>query len=241
MNVNSAAFRQPRVLLVEDDDQVVDALAPKLQAYGFHAEREARGDTAVSRILDTQPDVVLLDLGLPGRDGLEVCRAVRESYHGTIIALTQRARELDHILALEFGADDFLPKPVEPQILLAHVKAALRRSHPDGMTSRRTSSLRFGALTIDLMSRSVALNGREVALTTAEFDLLWLMAQRAGEVVTRAEIRSELRGIEDAGPDRTMDFRVGRLRRLLGDDPGEPRRIKTVRGRGYLFNAHGWD
>lgn len=230
-----------RVLLVEDDEDVVSALVPHLRAYGFDTAHEARGDAAVGRIVEAQPDAVLLDLGLPGKDGSEVCRDVRASYSGVIIALTKRACDLDHILVLECGADDFLPKPVDPPILLAHLKAALRRRHSRYTHGQSGSKLAFGRLQIDLLSRSVRLDAREVALSTSEFDLLWLLAMRAGEVVSRASIRAELRGLDDGAVDRSMDMRVSRLRKLLDDDAERPRGIKTVRGKGYLFSPAGWD
>lgn len=214
---------------------------PHLRAYGFDAAHETRGDAAVDRILASQPDAVVLDFSLPGRDGTEVCHAVRPAYAGIIIAMTQRATELDHILALELGADDFLAKPVDPPILVAHLKAALRRHHRGEASPHSKTALRFGALEIDLPSRAVHLKGREIVLTTAEFDLLWLLAVRAGDIVTRGEIRAELRGLDDAAVDRTVDMRVSRLRKLLDDDPANPRRIKTVRGKGYLFSPAGWD
>jgi DNA-binding response OmpR family regulator len=237
----SSANDRTRVLIVEDDEQVVEVLAPHLRAYGFDTEHEVRGDTAVSRILATKPDAVVLDFGLPGKDGSEVCHAVRPAYQGVIIALTKRASELDHILALECGADDFLAKPVHAPILLAHLRAALRRGCRLDLPRQRGSALQFGELKIDLLSRSVSLRREEIILTTAEFDLLWMLAKRAGEVVSRVEIRAEIRGLDDAGIDRTMDMRVSRLRKVLNDDADTPRGIKTVRGKGYLFNPTGWD
>ncbi len=239
--MEDATSNRIRVLLVEDDEQVVQALIPHLRAYGFHTEHEPRGDAAVSRIIETQPDAVLLDLGLPGKDGSEVCHAVRPSYRGVIIALTKRANHLDHILALECGADDFLPKPVDPPILIAHLKAALRRSEGRYSAPKTASALEFGQLRVDLPSRSARLRGREVALTAAEFDLLWVLAKRAGEIVSRTDIRSELRGLDDAMIDRSVDMRVSRLRKLLQDDVERPRLIKTIRGKGYLFSPTGWD
>jgi two-component system OmpR family response regulator/two-component system response regulator RstA len=237
----SRSANRPRVLLVEDDEQLVCGLLPHLHACGFEPEHETRGDTAVTRILATQPDVVVLDLSLPGKDGADVCREVRPAYGGIIVALTKRATELDHILALEYGADDFLAKPVDPPILLAHVRAALRRSRGNGTVQERQTPFRLGELEIDRLSRTVRVAGDEIALTTAEFDLLWLLASRAGEVVSRRDIRAELRGLDDGGIDRTMDMRVSRLRRLLGDDAATPCLIKTVRGKGYLFNPSGSD
>ena len=228
------------MLLVEDDEDVVRVLIPHLSAYGFLAEHEPRGDTAVQRIHAMQPDAVLLDMGLPGGDGAEVCRAVRPLYDGVIIALTKRAGELDHILALECGADDFLAKPVPPPILLAHLRAALRRLRSRATPDRRGSHLEFGSLCIDLLSRSARLGEKELWLTTAEFDLLWLLASCAGGVVSRAQIRSELRGLDDVAVDRSIDMRISRLRKLIGDDVPRPQRIKTVRGKGYLFNPAAW-
>jgi len=223
------------VLLVEDDEVIATELMTYLRAQGFAVEHEPRGDAAVSRIMATQPALVLLDVNLPGKDGFEVCQEVRPHYAGPIIVLTMRGNDVDHVLALEFGADDFIPKPAQPRIVLAHVKAALRRAK-SGVPAQRKGDLTFGRLRIDLLSRSAFMGATELALTTAEFDLLWLFASRAGQILSRNEIKLHLRGIGHDGLDRSIDMRVSRLRKLLGDDIGEPKRIKTVRGRGYLFN-----
>ncbi len=228
------------ILLVEDDQTVAAELTAYLREQGLAVAHELRGDAAVDRIRAMQPALVLLDVNLPGKDGFEVCQAVRPHYAGPIIVLTARGSDVDHVLALEFGADDFIPKPAQPRVVLAHIKAILRRVR-SAVPPQFKSELRFGKLRIDLLSRSVFTGATELTLTTAEFDLLWLLASRAGQVLSRNDIKIHLRGIGHDGLDRSIDMRVSRLRKLLGDDTGEPKRIKTVRGRGYLFSPGEWD
>jgi len=233
--------KQPRLLLVEDDPVTADGLASYLAEHGYQVATEARGDTAPLRIVEQQPDLVLLDLDLPGKDGFQVIHEVRPRYAGPILVITVRGSDLDHVLALEFGADDFIVKPAAPRIVLARVKAALRRAAQGGNTGRGRTDFVFGSLRIDRNARAVHLDGREIAFTTAEFDLLWLLAAHAGEVLARDEIMTHLRGIGHDGMDRSIDMRISRLRKLLKDDGDPPRRIKTVRGRGYLLSPSDWD
>ncbi len=220
----------PRVLLVEDDQKLAALVCEFLQANGFRVDLEPRGDRAPARILHERPDLVILDLMLPGLDGLSVCRRVRPRFGGAILMLTARVEETDEILGLELGADDYLAKPVHPRRLLARVNTLLRR-----LDRSARSTLQVGRLFVDAASRRAEMDGEPITLTTAEFDLLWLLASNAGEIVSRDRIYRELRGIEYDGLDRSMDLRVARLRKKLGDDGKRPRLIKSVRGTGYLL------
>lgn len=231
-----------RILIVEDDEKLAQLVREFLESNGYEVLLEGRGDRAVSRILGDHPDLVLLDLMLPGKDGLSICREVRERYDGVILMLTARGDEVDEVVGLELGADDYVAKPVRPRVLLARIKSLLRRSErshgatpEDSGESDAAQRLSVGALQIDARTRSASLEGRALQLTTAEFDLLWFLTERAGEVVSREAIYVELRGIEYDGLDRSIDLRVARLRRKLGDDAKQPQLIKSVRGAGYLL------
>lgn len=230
-----------RILLVEDDEIAVKTLGRYLEKQGFLVEHEARGDRAVERILGMQPDAVVLDGLLPGKDGFEVCREVRDRYRGPILMLTSRDEDLDQVLGLELGADDYILKPAEPRVVLARIKACLRRAGHSSAHPSDPDEFAFGRFRINRASRSVQLDGREIPFTTAEFDLLWLLASHAGTILSRDDIQSRLRGIEYDGLDRSIDMRISRLRKRLGDDPDSPARIRTVRAKGYLFSPTDWD
>lgn len=227
-----------RILLVEDDEIIAKTLSLYLGKQGFLVDHEARGDRAVRRILDTRPDVVVLDGMLPGKDGFEVCREVRERFNGPILMLTARGEDMDQILGLELGADDYMAKPAEPRLVLARIRACLRRGA--GAASEEKDEYAFGQFHISRATRSVHMGKEKIAFTTAEFDLLWLLASNAGKVLSRDDIQSRLRGIEHDGIDRSIDMRISRLRKRLGDDAEDPVRIKTVRAKGYLFSRTDW-
>ena len=235
-----------RILLVEDDERLADLTAEYLRKNDFEVTIEARGDTAEARILTEDPELVILDVMLPGKDGFEVCRAVRAKYKGVILMLTARDEDLDQILGLELGADDYIAKPVQPRLLLARIKALLRRAPTAGSAAEENSNsetmteLAFGNFHISQTTRSTHLGAEAIDLTTAEFDLLWLLAHHAGNILSRDDLLQQLRGIGFDGLDRSIDARISRLRRKLGDDPENPTRIKTVRGKGYLFSKHDW-
>ncbi|WP_129139460.1 response regulator [Modicisalibacter coralii] len=222
------------VLIIEDDERLANLTREYLEANGFQVTLEADGTHAVERIVELEPDIVILDLMLPGEDGLSICRRVRPQYAGPILMLTARTDDMDQVLGLEMGADDYVPKPVQPRVLLARMRALMRRSDPVESGSGAVR-LTFGNLTIDSATREAWLEGERVDLTSAEFDLLWLLADNAGRVLTREEIFSSLRGIKYDGQDRSIDVRVSRIRPKIGDDPNQPHRIKTVRSKGYLF------
>ncbi len=227
---------EAHLLLVEDDPKLASLVQEYLQKNGLRVDIETRGDRAAERILREQPDLVLLDIMLPGADGFTICRTVRPSYDGPIVMLTARDEDLDELLGLELGADDYISKPVQPRLLLARIRAVMRRyGNPPNVAS--SGRIRCGDLEIDNSCREAKLNDVKLSLTTAEFDLLWLLASNAGQVLSRDDILRNVRGIGYDGSDRSIDLRISRLRRKLGDDPIEPQRIKTVRGAGYLFVA----
>lgn len=231
-----------RILLVEDDERLAQLTAEYLTRNDLAVDIEARGDRAEERILAEQPDLVILDVMLPGKDGFEVCRGVRARYRGVILMLTARDEDFDQILGLELGADDYIAKPVQPRVLLARIKALLRRlPGPGDAGAESTEQMTFGQFAISQSTRTATLAGAPIDLTTAEFDLLWLLATHAGNVLSRDDLLQELRGIGFDGLDRSIDARISRLRKKLNDDPENPTRIKTVRGKGYLFSKHDWN
>lgn len=230
-----------RILLVEDDERLAELTAEYLSRNDLSVSIEPRGDIAEARILSEQPDLVILDVMLPGKDGFEVCRAVRSQYRGVILMLTARDEDFDQILGLELGADDYIAKPVQPRVLLARIKALLRRVTVATEASGDQESLVFGQFRISQATRTASLAGQAIDLTTAEFDLLWLLASHAGNVLSRDDLLQELRGIGFDGLDRSIDARISRLRKKLNDDPENPTRIKTVRSKGYLFSKHDWN
>lgn len=208
---------------------VADFLAP----HGFEVSIEGRGDKAVMRIQDDNPDAVVLDVNLPGLDGLSVCKAVRTQYRGPIIMLTARGEEMDEVLGLEAGADDYLAKPMRPRALLARLQMHLRRATPEEQAS---GPVVVGSLVVDAGRRVVELGGAAIDLTTAEFDLLLLLARHAGQPLSRNDIHLQIHGMKYDGLDRSIDLRISRLRKKLGDDSGNPQRIKSVRGVGYMLS-----
>lgn len=231
-----------RILIVEDDERLADLTKDYLESNGLTVSIEGDGSRAIDRIKNEQPDLVLLDLMLPGEDGLAVCRMVRPYYSGPILMLTARTEELDQVLGLEMGADDYVAKPVRPRVLLARVRALLRRAKLSEKSDEETrvneasaKRLTFGNLVVDSSMREAWLDGNIIDLTSAEFDLLWLLSNSAGHILTREEIFHQLRGIEYDGQDRSIDVRISRIRPKVGDDPINPKRIKTVRSKGYLF------
>lgn len=230
-----------RVLLVEDDVDLAELVQEYLQRYEFEVSLEHRGDTAADRVRQLNPDILVLDLNLPGRDGLDICRDLRMEFQGPIVMFTARDEDVDEIVGLELGADDYLTKPVEPRVLLARLRSLLRRFRQTDNNSHNDDQLHFGALRIDASGRAVTINEQEVELSTGEFDLLWLLAGMAGKVVDRDSALKTLRGFGYDGLDRSVDIGISRLRRKLGDDANHPYRIKTVRGRGYLFVPDAWD
>ena len=227
-----------RLLLVEDDERLAQLVSDALQRAGWQVTHCARGDEGEALMRREAFDVALLDRHLPGKDGFDVLRDVRRDFAGRIVMLTARDDDIDQVLGLERGADDYITKPVAPRVLLARLKALMRRDAPAPATppaGAATGVLRFGTLELNPAAREVHLAGQAVTLTTAEYELLRFLAERAGQVVSRDDIMQGLRGLEFDGLDRAIDARISRLRRKIGDDADTPVRIKTVRGQGYLF------
>jgi two-component system response regulator RstA len=232
-----------RILLVEDDARLAALVQEYLEQQGFAVAIEARGDRATARILKERPDVVVLDLMLPGSDGFEICRNVRAQFSGPILMLTARGEDVDQIVGLELGADDYVTKPVQPRVLLARIRALLRRgtsNHTAPQVSADARDMMFGTLVIRTAAREALLNSSRVDLTDNEYELLCLLARHAGEVLSRDAVLAALRKIDYDGLDRSVDLRISRLRKKLHDDPAQPTRIKTIRAKGYMFVADAW-
>ena len=223
-----------RLLLVEDDRELASMVADFLCANGFDVSIEANGAVAAERILSEAYDGVVLDIGLPGLDGISICRKVRKEFTGPILMLTARGDEIDEVVALEVGADDYMAKPVRPRALLARLRVHLKRSQGEA-TEDSSTRIDIGRLSIDSSNRTVTIDGKSIKLTTAEFDLVWLLATNAGTVISREKMYEKLHGVEYDGVDRSIDLRVSRLRKKVGDDPNLPRLIKSIRGVGYLM------
>lgn len=220
--------RMAQILLVEDDPSLAELVSDFLSGHGHEVAVLGRGDEVLAEVRRAAPEVIVLDLMLPGLDGLEVCKRLREQgFAGGILMLTARGDTLSEVVGLRQGADDYLAKPVRPQVLLARVEAVLRR------TQATHTELVRGRLVLRLTSREAELDGERLDLTTADFDLLVVMAQHAGEIVSRDALSQALRGIEWDGLDRSVDLRVSRLRRKLGD--WGLVLLKSVRGEGYLM------
>lgn len=229
-----------KILLVEDDRQLSDLVTDFLTSEGYHVKQEFRGDTVAKRVDLFSPDLIILDIMLPGKDGFAVCRDIRPSFSGPILMLTAKGTDFDQVLGLEIGADDYVIKPVEPRVLLARVTALLRRGALPNQ-SDEVGEVSHGDLYINRASRKVLLKDENIDLTSQEFDLLWLLASKAGEVQNRDYIYKAVVGREYDGLDRSVDVRVSRLRKKLLDDTETPFRIKTIWGQGYLFVPDAWN
>jgi two-component system response regulator RstA len=237
----------PRITFVEDDAELAELISDYLRSYGLDVTVIDRGDTAFDAILAAPPDLVLLDIMLPGKDGLTLCRELRGQYQGPIVMLTSLNSDMNQILGFELGANDYVLKTTPPSVLLARLRAHLRQaaSSPDtpvvaAPTPKGARILDFGSLQIDHMNRTVRLCGETIALSTGDFDLLWELASHAGEVLTREDLLYKLRGVHYDGLDRSVDVAISRLRKKLDDDTADPKKIKTIRHKGYLFANDVW-
>jgi DNA-binding response OmpR family regulator len=234
--MNPATF--PSIILVEDDIRLSELVSRYLDNNGFRVTVSNRGDEVLELVQRNRPNLVILDLGLPGQDGLSICKQLRPLYTDPILILTARDNDIDHVLGLELGADDYVIKPVEPRVLMARINALLRRSKSRAHIESKT--LQFGNLQVNTIARSVSLNGQQIALSSGEFELLVYLAEHAGVIQSRETLFKQLYRRDYDGIDRLLDVRISHLRKKLGDEADSSERIKTIWGQGYLFVPDAW-
>jgi DNA-binding response OmpR family regulator len=225
-----------RILVVDDEPHIVELVRYNLEQEGYQVSTAARGESALASVRAAPPDLVVLDIMLPGVDGLEVCRRLRRESAVPIIMLTAKGGELARVVGLDIGADDYVTKPFSPRELVARVRAVLRRRARE-VTPESGEALHVGALRLDVATREVTLHGRRIELTAREFDLLRLLMRHPNRVFTRDFLLEHLWGFDFYGSTRTVDMHVSRLREKIEDDPARPTFIVTVRGVGYKFLA----
>jgi DNA-binding response OmpR family regulator len=239
---NKEHILREKVLIVEDEPALQDTLSYNLTRQGYQVEVTGDGQSALRMARDFNPDIIVLDIMLPIMDGFEVCRILRQEMNTPILMLTARDDEIDRVIGLELGADDYLTKPFSMREFLARVKAQLRRvrmnrEEVDADTSLIKETLRFGNLTMDLTRREVLIDNQPIALKPKEFDLLLFLARHRGQVLSRSIILERVWGWEFSGGSRTVDVHVRWLREKIEVDAAEPIRIVTVRGVGYRFEG----
>lgn len=224
-----------RVWIIDDDEKLRELLTKYLVQFGFEPRAFGRPSKALEAFRDSGCDIVLLDVMLPEMDGFEVLKAIRERSRVPILMLTARGETADRVLGLELGSDDYLPKPFDPRELVARIHAILRRGEP--RSERQEVAVR--GILVDPASFSARKDGAPLDLTSGEFLLLSALASRAGRILTRDQLQDALGGGSAGAFDRSVDIMVSRLRTKLGDDPRDPRYIRTVRGTGYMFLEDG--
>lgn len=228
-------------LVVDDEPSLVRVVEGFLARDGFDVRTAADGETALALAREAEPDVVVLDLGLPGMDGIEVCRQLRTFSRCYVLMLTARADEIDKVMGLTLGADDYMTKPFSPRELVARVRAILRRERSasgDAAAAPDEVALAFARLRLEPAARRVWKDGREVELTPIEFDMLHTLARHPGRVLSREQLIEHVWGYDYYGDDRIIDTHIRRLRRKIEDDPATPAFVVTVRGTGYRFEGH---
>jgi DNA-binding response OmpR family regulator len=221
-----------RILMIEDDESLSEMVAEYLRAAGFEVTTRPEAHGGLELVERSDFDALILDVMLPDIDGFEVCRRVRATSDIPILMLTARGDEMDRIVGLELGADDYLPKPFNPRELLARLRAILRRR---GSATAMQSTIRFGRLEIDRDARLVRVDGEPCSLTSYQFDLLSVLAENAGRVMTRERLMDSVKGEPLEAFDRSIDVHISRIRAAIEDDPKHPRRVITIRGAGYVF------
>ena len=228
--------RQEKILIVDDEEHIIELVELYLGKEGYRVMHALDGDAALQRFNSEKPDLLVLDIMIPGKDGLDVLREIRKTSQVPVIMLTARESEVDKVVGLELGADDYLTKPFSPRELVARVKAVLRRSKPPAETSEEV--LERDGITIDTRKRRVEVVGPEgVELTAKEFDLLFVLASNPGIVLSRERLMEKVWGYEYIGDTRTVDVYIRHLREKLADNVENPRFIETVRGVGYRFKG----
>lgn len=227
------------ILLVEDDAALAQWVIEYLQDHGFNVDHIVRGDEVADQVKQNEYNIILLDVMLPGMDGIEVCRTIRAFSNVPIIMMTARSDEFDEVVGLEVGANDYVIKPVRPRALLARIKSFLRTQ--EHIPVQKSNELVFGQLRIQGDAKRVSYLGNNVELSTSLFSLLWLLASNAGTVLDRDAVFKAMIGREYDGLDRRMDVLISNLRKKFDDNPQEPKKIKTIWGKGYLFIADAWN
>lgn len=231
--------KKKTILLVEDDVKLAEMTKEYLEHNQYEVSLEHDGANAVDRVFQEKPDLLILDLMLPNKDGISICREVRQEYENPILIVTARDDEVDEIVSIEIGADDYITKPIKPRILLARISNLIRRYEKMLLSGddRAHADDQQGNLQLDAQRRVAIVDGRVVNLTSCEFDLLNYFFSHQGVILPRDEIYRQMRGIEWDGADRSIDLRVSRLRNTIGDNGKSPRFIKSVRGTGYMLVA----
>ncbi|MGJ8679326.1 response regulator [Paraglaciecola sp.] len=230
-----------KILLVEDDERLSALICKFLTDNNFIVKTLIDGTHLLSEVQNFSPDILVLDIMLPGENGFTLCKNIRPHYAGPLLFMTAKNDDFDHVLGLEIGADDYVIKPVEPRVLLARINALLRRSIKPVQSSNNQEQLTFGQLVIDRSTRTATLAGTDVMLTSHEFDMLWKLAETPSQLVKRETLYTELIGREYDGLDRSADVRISRLRKKLLDNSQHPYRIKTIWGKGFFFVADAWN
>jgi DNA-binding response OmpR family regulator len=228
-----ASSTSSTIVYVEDDPRLARLTTQYLSSHGLVVHHVERGDAAIATVLRVRPDLVLLDLMLPGVDGIEICRALRARLDVPIIMVTARTEEADRVLGLEGGADDYVNKPFSPRELLARIRAQVRRARGEAGPPR--GIIRAGDVEVDPQTMTASVAGKALSLTTYEFALLRALAERAGRILSREQLLERVHGCADEAFDRSIDVHVSRLRQKLGDNSKNPRLLKTVRGVGYVL------
>ena len=223
------------ILLVEDDISLATSISEYLSNEGFKVDIESNGLKAIDKISLLKPDLVILDIMLPGKDGISICREVRPIFDGFILMFTAKEDEIDQIVGLEVGADDYLIKPIKPRLLLAKVNSFLRRKTIISSSDNSNQQLVYGSLSVDLVARHITLEGKDLSLTSAEYELLSLLTKHAGQVLSRDDIALGISGTAYDGLERSIDNKISALRKKLNDDAKTPRKIKTIRSKGYML------
>jgi len=226
-----------KILVVDDEPLITESLEYSLKQEGFQVLVAHDGHQALEIAREESPDLVVLDLMLPGMDGWEVCRRLRQESTVPIIMLTARGQEIDRVLGLELGADDYLPKPFSFRELLARIRATFRRMAFE--EAPKTEQIQIGDVRLDLAAHKAYKQERELTMTQKEYDLLRALMSRAGQVVSRAKLLDEVWSVDWLGDTRTLDVHIRWVREKVEDDPGRPRYIQTVRGVGYRFAGPG--
>ena len=226
---------QPNIMIVEDDIDLAESIQEYLESKDIRVQLVHDGLEAVERIIGDQPDLVILDLMLPGMDGISICKKIRNDYQGAILMLTASADPFDQVVGLEIGADDFVQKPVEPRILLARIRARLRNNEQSSTQDEQSNDLVYGDLILKPAFRQVFVNNHQVQLTGPEYDILLCLVENTGTILGRDNLFKTIRGIEYDGQSRMIDITISQIRHKLGEFNYPSQHIKTVRNKGYLF------